>query len=396
MTDPRFSDEAVRLDLLRQRAFNLRWATVDPDVIPLTAADPDFPIAQCIRDAICGYTQGGVFSYGPPDGLPGFRAAAAEVQRSRRGITSCTPEHILPTDSAASAMFVAARFALKPGDEALVFDPVDFLFAASVEAAGGVPVRTPVDPATGRFDFDALEARITPRTRMLTICNPHNPVGRVLTRAELERLGEIALKHDLWILSDEVWGDIVYPPHQLTSIAALGPELAARTLGVYGFSKTFGLAGLRVGFLAAPSPEVRDQLLEVSKAPTTAYGVSTLSQVAAQAAYEEAWPWAEGFLVHLERMRDLAVARLSAIPGVTARAPEGTYVLFAGIRGLGLGDEADVAKLLLDEGRVAVVPGMARWFGPGAQGHIRLTFCTSEAILTEGLDRIEACLRARI
>ena len=391
--DDRFSDDAVRFDLLRQRAFNMRWATVDPDVIPLTAADPDFPVARCIRNAIQAYTEGGVFSYGPPAGLPAFRAACARVQRERRGITGCTAEHILPTDSAASAMFVAARFALKPGDEALVFDPVDFLFAASVEAAGGVAVRTPVSANTGAFDLDALAAAITPRTRMLTVCNPHNPVGRVLSRSELEAIAELALRHDLWVLSDEVWGDVVYSPHSLTPIASLGHEIAARTLGVYGFSKTFGLAGLRVGFLAAPSQQVRDELLEVSKAPTTAYGVSTLSQVAAQAAYDEAWPWFDDFLAHLHRMRDLAVERLSAIPGLSMRCPEGTYVLLVDVRGLGRGTEEEVATYLLDEARVSVVPGMARWFGPGATGHIRMTFCTSEAVLTEALDRIEAALR---
>jgi aspartate aminotransferase/cystathionine beta-lyase len=289
-------------------------------------------------------------------------------------------------------MFVAARFALKPGDEALIFDPVDFLFKASIDAAGGVAVRAPVHAETGAFDWGALERAIGPRTRMLTVCNPHNPVGRVLRREELETIAELALRHDLWILSDEVWCDIVYPPNRHVSIASLGPEVAERTLGVYGFSKTFGLAGLRVGFLAAPSQKVRDELLEVSRAPTTAYGVSTLSQVAAQVAYQEAWPWFERFRAHLQSMRDLAMTRLSAIPGLSVRAPEGTYVLLVDIRGLGRGSEEDVARLLLEVGRVAVVPGLARWFGPGATGHIRLTFCTSKGVLTEALDRIEATL----
>ena len=392
MSDPLFADSAVPFDLLRERAFNLRWATVDPDVLPLTAADPDFPVAPVIREAISEYTAGGVFSYGPPEGLPSFRASAARVQRDRRGWQGCDPGHILPTDSAASAMFVVARALLDPGDEALVFDPVDFLFAASVESAGATPVRCPVDPRTGVIDFDVLAARITPRTKLLTLCQPHNPLGRVLRRDELERLGELALAHDLWVMSDEVWGDIVYPPHEHLSIAALGPELAARTFGVYGFSKTFGLAGLRVGYVAAPDRDLQQRLLTVSQAPTTAYGGSTLSQVAAQAAYDHAWPWAERFLEHLASMRDLAVARLRAMPGLTVRVPEGTYVLFVGIDGLGRGSEADVVKLLLDEARVAVVPGLARWFGPGATGHIRLTFCTSEAVLTEALDRIEGVL----
>jgi len=386
-----FSDDSVALELLRERAFNLRWATVDPDVIPLTAADPDFPVAPVIRGAIAEYASGGVFSYGPPDGLPSFREACAHVQVARRGVPGTTPDHILPTDSAASAMFVAARFVLDPGDEAVVFDPVDFLFAASVEHAGGVVRRVRLGD-DGRIDPAAIAAAIGPRTRMIALCNPHNPLGRVPDAAELQGVVDLAEAHDLWILSDEVWGDIVYAPRRHVATASLGAAAAARTLSVHGFSKTFGLAGLRVGFLAAPTPEVRNQLLEVSRAPTTAYGVATLSQVAAEAAYRHAWPWAEAFVAHLCRMRDLAVGRLGEHPGLSVTAPEGTYVLFVGIRGLGLGDELAVAQHVLDHGRVAVVPGAPRWFGPGAAGHIRLTFCTSEGLLTEALDRLLASI----
>ena len=386
-----FDDDQVALDLLRQRAFNLRWATVDPDVIPLTAADPDFPVAPVIREAIADYASGGVFSYGPPEGLPSFREACAQVQVERRAVAGTTPDHILPTDSAASAMFVAARFALEPGDEAIVFDPVDFLFGASVEAAGGVVRRVRLGD-DGRIDPERIAAAIGPRTRMITLCGPHNPLGRVPAADELAAVVELAERHDLWILSDEVWGDIVYAPGRHVATASVSETAAARTLGVYGFSKTFGLAGLRVGFLTAPSPAVRDQLLEVSEAPTTAYGVATLSQIGAEAAYRHAWPWAEGFLAHLQRMRDLAVDRLSAVPGLQVRAPDGTYVLFVGSSGLGLGDEVAVAERILERGRVAVVPGAPRWFGPGAAGHVRLTFCTTEALLTEALDRIVSAL----
>jgi len=390
-----FDDDQVRLDLLRERAFNLRWATLPEDVIPLTAADPDFPIAPVIREAITAYTAGGVFSYGPADGLPSFREAAARVQRERRGVLDCSPDCILPTDSAASGMFVTARHALGPGDEAIIFDPVDFLFGACVESVGATAVRSRVDPKSRSFDLDGLADLVTDRTRMIAICNPHNPLGRVMTPDELRAIGELACERDLLILSDEVWGDIIHAPHRHTAIASLSPEISARTIGVYGFSKTFGLAGLRVGFLAAPNRAVRDRLLEVSRAPTTAYGVSTLSQVAAQAAYEHAWPWADQFLAHLLRMRDLAAKRLNAIDGIEAVAPEGTYVMFANIEGLGLGDQDEVAAWLLEHAKVAVVPGAPRWFGPGAAGHIRLTFCTSEAILTEALDRIAEALSSR-
>ncbi len=381
-----FLDAAVPRELLRQRAYNLRWATLPADVIPLTAADPDFAVAPAIREAMLDYVAGGVFSYGPAEGLPTFREACARVRTERKG-TPTSPGLVLAVDSAAAGMMHVARLALQPGDEAIVFDPVDFLFKASVEAAGGVVKLLPVDPSTGTFDFDALERLATPRTRLLGVCNPLNPLGRVLTAEELRRLGDFAVKHDLWILNDEIWSDIVYSGSTFVSLPSLAPEIAARTFTVQGFSKTFGLAGLRVGFVVAPTPAAFDKLLAVSLAGTTMTGVATISQVGATAAYAHAWPWAEAFLAHLERMRDLAVAEVSRVPGVRVRVPEGTYVLFPDVRSFGRDAEGMVAELL-ERDRVAVVPGAARWFGPGAVGHLRICFSTSEGVLREGLARV--------
>lgn len=391
MSPMTFDDSAVPMPLLRERAYNLRWATLPPDVIALTAADPDFAVAEPIRRAIAAYAAGGVFSYGPAEGLPAFRAACARVVTTRKGVPT-EPAQIMVVDSAAAGMMHVARFALRPGDEAIVFDPVDFLFKASVEAAGGTVKLLPVDPDTGRLDLAALTSLVTSRTRLLGVCNPVNPVGRVLTRDELRVLGEFAVAHDLWIMNDEIWSDIVYEPGAFVSIASLSPAIAARTITVHGFSKTFGLAGLRIGYLVAPSDTVFEALMEVSRARTTMTGAVTLSQVAATAAYEECWPWADAFVAHLRAQRDLGVERLSRIPGVRVLCPEGTYVLFPDVRALGVPAEVLVERLMT-EGRVAVVPGAARWFGPGAEGHLRLVFSTSRAILSEGLDRIERVLR---
>ena len=386
-----FADERVDLPLLRQRAFNYnRWAVIPEGAICFTAADPDFPVAQEIRDALADYVQQGLFCYGPAEGLPEFRRAAARVMTERKGVP-CPPEHILALDSAAAAMFVIARFALQPGDEALIFDPVDFLFRQSVEAAGGKVVLSPVDPRTGRFDLEALRARITPRTRLLGVCNPHNPLGRVLTPEELRAMGELAVEHKLWILNDEVWSDIVYAPHVHTNIASLSPEIAARTLTVQGFSKGFGLAGLRIGYIASPSAEVHEGVVRASHVRSTAVGASTLSQVAATAAYERAGPWLNAFLEHLRGSRDYAVERLRRMPGVTCRVPEATFVLFADVSALGRDSQA-LTEYLLREARVALVPGIPAIFGPGAHGHVRLCFSTSRGLLREGLDRIETAL----
>lgn len=381
-----FSDDDVRLDLLRQRAFNLRWATVPADVIPLTAADPDFPVAPAIREAISRHALEGVFSYAPAEGLPAFRNTVASGLLDRRGL-AIDPNQVFPTNSAASAMFLAAALVLAPGDEVVVFDPVDFLFAASAEAAGATVVRCPLDEQ-GRFDAGELASLITPRTRMLTLCSPHNPLGHVLQRAELEAFAALAEQHDLWILSDEVWSDIVYPPHQHISTASLAPEIARRTFTVLGWSKTFGLAGLRAGALILPSVAHRDQVLGLSGAAATAYGVSTLTQVAAVAAWQDGWPWVEGFLAHLQGMRDLAVERLNRLDGVTARAPQGTYVVFPDVSAKDP-DASALVQRILTQARVALVPGAPRWFGPRAAGHMRLCFSTSRGILTQALDRIE-------
>jgi aminotransferase len=387
-----FSDDQVRMDLLRKRAYNQRWAMHPPEVIPLTAADPDFPVAPEIRQAIKEYADGGVLGYGPKEGLPDFKQTVARTVAEKHAI-SCTPREILPTDSAAAAMFLTAQYACRPGDEAIIFDPVDYLFGQAVDAAGGKRVYSPVDKKTGTFDLDGLPKLITPQTRMICLCNPHNPLGRVMTRKELEVIGQLAVEHDLLIMADEIWSDIVYKPHQHISIASLSPEIAERTITIFGFSKTFGIAGLRVGFLVAPNPTVYEKLVQASKMRTTATGVTTISQVAARTAYENCWYWADSFLEHLQQIRDYAVDRLNKMNGVSCLKPEGTYLLFPDITALGMTSHK-ITDYLLQEARVAVVPGLPRWFGPRAEGHIRICYSTSFGIIKEGLDRIEKAFQA--
>jgi aspartate/methionine/tyrosine aminotransferase len=383
-----FADDQVPMAALRRQAFNLRWATLPEDVIPLTAADPDFAVAPPVREAIARHAHEGLFSYGPAEGLPAFRQACARFCSEKRGMVGTEgSEQILAVDSAAAGMGHLCRLLLRPGEEAIIFDPVDFLFQAAVEAAGGSVVRLPVDPRSGELALERLEELVSPRTRLLGVCNPLNPVGRVLRSQELEVLAAFALKHDLAILNDEVWSDIVYPPATLVSLAALDSEVAARCWTVHGFSKNYGLAGLRVGYVHAPSAAACERLLQASLASTTMSGVATLSQIAAVAALEEGGVWLAGWLEHLQRQRDRAVAELANMPGVEVRSPEGTYVLFPRVNHHGLSAEA-LAERLLQRQRLAVVPGSPRWFGPGAAGHLRLVFSTSEAILTEGLARL--------
>lgn len=389
MTTNLFSHSNVNLTILKQRAYNHRWAIQEDGVIPLTAADSDFPIAATINSRIQDYLASGYLPYSPAAGLPEFLDVVAQTMQQRKNIP-CTLDHIMATNSAASALYLVAKYVLNPGDEALIANPVDFLMERSVVAAGGTVKRYGLNPANNyAFDPDEIISLITPgKTKLLSICNPHNPLGRVWLPEELRQLAEIAVRYDLWILSDEVWADIVYAPHQHTATASLSPEIARRTFSVFGFSKGYGLAGLRLGTLICPTPAIRQQLLQLSHAEETAYGVSTLSQIAGMAAYETAVSWLHQFQQHLQSQRDYTVARLNQMPGVSCHTPEGTFVVFPNVASFNKPVE-ELVELLRQKYRLAVVPGSPTFFGPAAAGHIRLSYATSREILSEGLDRLE-------
>jgi aspartate/methionine/tyrosine aminotransferase/2-polyprenyl-6-methoxyphenol hydroxylase-like FAD-dependent oxidoreductase len=383
-----FSDNIVRLDLLRERAFNMRWAQQPADVIPLTAADPDFPVCPAIQEQLVRYVRDGVLSYGPPEGLPQFRESIARWMNDTRHM-ACAAEEIFATDSAASGMAVLARASLAAGDEVLIPDPVDFLLHHTVQRAGAVPIRVRVEPGTSAEDFiSGMESRLTGRTRMLWLCNPHNPLGIVYSREWQQRVAEWAISRGLRIVSDEIWSDIVYTPHQHVSLASISPEIARNTVTVYGFSKNFALAGLRVGCLICPDPQWRKEIVAASDAESTVYGVSVLSQVAVIAALNDGREWLAQFVQHLQAQRDYVIGRLAKWPGVTVEPPQGTYVVFPNVRSLS-DDSETLCQQLLEQARVALVPGAPRWFGPGASGHLRICFATSRRILQEAFDRLE-------
>jgi bifunctional pyridoxal-dependent enzyme with beta-cystathionase and maltose regulon repressor activities len=227
---------------------------------------------------------------------------------------------------------------------------------------------------------------------MLWLCNPHNPLGVVYSRRWLQAVTEWAIKRGLRILSDEIWSDVVYPPHRHTAVASLSQEIALRTVTVYGFSKNFALAGLRVGCVICNDPQWRREIVVASDAESTVYGTSVLSQIAVIAALRDGASWLSGFVAHLHAQRDYAVERLSQWPGVTVNLPQGTYVIFPSITSLD-GDAERFCQLLRDQARVALVPGLPRWFGEGSAGHVRLCFATSRAILQEAFDRMEPVVK---
>lgn len=385
-----FANQSVNLDLLRERAFNLRWATVPQEVIPLTAADPDFPVAEPIREALISYAKDGYFSYGPSEGLSSFRESLSRRYQEKRGV-DYDPSYILAVDSAASGIRLVCKAFLSKGDEAIIFDPVDFLFKYSIESVQAVAVPFSTPPSNDQIDFNQLEQLITPKTKMICLCNPLNPTGKVFSKKELRQLALIAEKHDLIILSDEIWSDIVFKPFQFTSIASLDEAIKNRTITVTGFSKSYGLASLRVGAVMAPNIELYKKIYNSSLHSSTITGCNVPGQIAATAAMDSCDQWLEAFIGHLQDMRDNCVQKLNAIPGVTCLAPQGCYVAWADIRNTGY-SSSEMQAVLMDKARVAVVPGLNQWFGAGAEGYIRISFATSSEILNNALDRIHSTL----
>lgn len=385
-----FSNSSVNLDILKQRAYNLRWATVPNGVIPLTAADPDFPSAPEIAETLTKFIRDRYLCYGPAEGLPDFKESVAHFFQQKRKV-SASPAFTFPVDSAAFGIFLVCQTFLNPLDEAIIFDPVDFLFRYSVESVGAKAVSFAIPAGTDIVDFEQLEKLITPKTRLICLCNPLNPTGKVFTRAELQQLGTIACKHNVIILSDEIWSDIVYQPHTYTSIASLDEAIRQQTVIVTGFSKSYGLAGLRIGAIIASNQLHFEKLFKTSLHQSTIHGVNTLGQIAATTALNQCEYWLNDFVAHLHKMRQKCTVELNTMKGVSCIAPEGCYVAFANIKNTNQSSK-EIHELLLNEAKVAVVPGLKEWFGEGAEGYIRLSFATSDEILTQALSQIKSIL----
>jgi len=383
-----FSNESVNADVLKRRAFNYRWAIHPPDVIPLTAADPDFPVCSEVTDALHAYLAEGYFPYGRPDGDMEFKQAVASWY-TRRKNAAVSDQLVLPVNSAAYGLFVCAQLICRNlGDEVLIPDPVDFLFRKSVEHAGGVAIPCRINSETAAFDFEMLEQKVNARTKAIFICNPNNPLGRALSKAELNRIVQFAKKHKLWLVSDEIWADIDYDK-SCTSIFDTSLEPYDKKLVVSGLSKNFAMAGLRIGYIIAAHEDVYRELLTCSLHQTTAFGIPLICQIAGTAALNKGEYWLDAFLKHLAKMRDKTNAFVDSCSFLESRSTQCSYLAFPKLK-LEEANAADVVARILELSKVALVRGGKDWFESMSEGHIRICFSTSEAILDEAFARIKA------
>lgn len=380
-----FSNNQVDLEILRKRAFNYRWATHDIDVIPLTAADPDFRVAKLILDAIQEYSSAGYFPYGNPQGDFTFKNSISDWYKRKKNAT-VNPEFILPVNSAAYGLFICAKTILKENENAIIPNPVDFLFRKSIENAGAQVKTCNVDKQNAQFDLDELRSLIDSQTRAIFLCNPNNPLGKIISAEHLNSIIALAQEHNLWIVSDEIWSDI-YFENPFTSILDDSLIQYNRILIVSGLSKNFALAGHRIGYIISSDEETFNAIYQVSGHAGTAFGISVLAQVAGTAALTLCDDWLSNFQAHLSKMRQLTLAFIDETPYLENNYPDATYLAFPHVINTKK-TSAEVAAKLLESARVALVPGGINWFESESEGHIRICYSTSEEILNEAFNRI--------
>ncbi|MEV7280845.1 pyridoxal phosphate-dependent aminotransferase [Streptomyces sp. NPDC093111] len=361
------------------------------DIVNLTGGELDFPTPEQAAEGARRAIAEGRTRYTPVAGIGPLREAIAQRLSSRWGC-AYEPAQIVTTNGAKQALAQIFTVLCEPGDEVLLPAPYWVSFPHMIALAGAVPVVVDTTGTGFKLTPEALRAHLTPRTRVLLLNSPSNPTGVVYERTELEDLARIAVEHDLVVVSDEIYGDLVHEGAAFTSVASLGPEVAERTVTIGGFSKTYAMTGWRIGFAAAPAP-VAAALAAVQGHTSSA--PSSISQYAALAALTgdtdtELARRAEELTVRRALMRD----GLAGLPPLRLAAPpQGGFFAFVDVRGLYTRPDDDagtVARDLLEHTGVAVMPG--RDFA--APDHVRLSYAVGTEDISQALQRIGAYLKS--
>ncbi len=352
-------------------------------IIHLQIGEPDFDTPAHVREAAKQALDDGATHYAPFPGIPALREAIAADVALRKGVTA-DPSQVFVTVGGKGVMLYAILGLVDPGDEVLVPDPGYPIYESLTRFVGATPIPIPIPME----NVDELASLITPRTRVLFVNSPANPTGGVLTREDNERIAALAIEHDLWVVSDEIYGRILYDGHEHVSIASL-PGMAERTIILDGFSKTFAMTGWRLGYAVVPPsliPTYAQLVINtISCAPTFA-------QVGAVQALVGPQDDVDAMVVEFKARRDLVVAGLAEIPGIRVKTPVGAFYAFPSVAGTGLSG-AEIAERLLVEAGVCVLAGTA--FGGVGTDHIRISYANSRENLTEALGRIGRFVEGR-
>jgi cystathionine beta-lyase len=383
-----FGFDRVDLAELRRRR-SMKWRAYPPDVLPAWVAEMDFAVAPPIDEAVReSLARGGDFGYAVDLTAPELSAAFSGFAGRRWGWAVDPDRVILLRDVMRGVELWIERFTA-PGDGVVVTSPVYYPFLDTTRASGRRLVEVPMVRGHDRWELDltALEAAFAAGNKLLLLCNPHNPVGRAYTEAELRAVAELTQGHDVRVVSDEIHAPLVMPPARHVPFATLGPQIEARTLTLHSATKAWSTAGLHAAVAVAGNPADDAWLRSLTYRHRGAAGILGIDT--SIAAFNAGEPWLDALLAHLATVLDHLTKELTAkLPDVEWIRPEATYLAWLDCRRLGL--EPTPQRVFLNRGRVALNEGST--FGRTGHGFVRLNFATSRAVITEIVSRMASCV----
>ena len=358
---------------------------VDPkDGISMWVADMDFRAAPCIQHAVEAQLRHGIYGYFGDDGA--YLDAIRWWMETRHG-WQVAPEWVFTTHGLVNGTGICVEAFTKPGDGVVLMTPVYHAFARVIKAAGREVVECRLAPDGGRYTLDiaAWDAQMTGREKMMILCSPHNPGGRVWTAAELRQIADFARRHDLILISDEIHHDLVYPGHKHLVMATAVPEIADRLVTMSATTKTFNIAGSHTGNVIIAD----DRLRAAFAAKMAALGISgnSFGMHMATAAYSpEGAAWVDALVAYLDGNRKVFDAGIGEIPGLASMPLEATYLAWVDFAGLGMGADAANARVA-GEARIAANHGAS--FGAGGESFLRFNLATPRARVVEAVERLQ-------
>ena len=379
----RLGTETAFVVLQKARALEAQGKSI----VHLEIGEPDFDTPQNVIDAAKTALDNGYTHYGPSAGLPEARAAVAEYTNKTRGYKLWDADNVVIVPGGKPILFYGMMAVLNEGDEVIYPNPGFPIYESVINFLGAKAVPLPLrEENEFRMDIADLEARITSRTKMIIINTPQNPTGGILTRDDLQQIAELAIKHNLMVLSDEIYSQITYGDFKHTSITEFD-GMAERTMILDGFSKTFAMTGWRMGYGIFPK-EVAALVAKLQTNCTSC--TSSFTQIAGiEALSDRTLDRVNFFVDQFKQRRDLIVERLNQIPGVRCHRPHGAFYVFPSIQGTGK-TSAEMESYLLNEAGVACLSGTA--FGTFGEGFIRFSYANSVENINEAMNRVQAAI----
>jgi len=367
------------------------------DVIPMWVADMDFPVAPPIVEALKKRAEHPFYGYT----MPGAGVVQAVVERMQRKYDwSIKPEWVVFTPGVVPALNVAVRMLTRPGDEVIIQEPVYYPFFPAVTSSGCQISTNELNLINGHYemDFEDLENQFKPkagmrpipsRAKAIILCNPHNPVGRLWNKEELTRLGEMAIRHGVVVISDEIHCELLFKGHQHTPFASISKEFEQNSIVCMAPSKTFNLAGLEVSSIIIPNKKLRNDFAKTRAGLLP--GPNLFGYTALEAAYRFGDDWLDQLLEYLQGNLDFLLNYFAEkIPRIKVIKPEGTYLVWLNCRDLGM-DKMELRNFMRNRARVGLDDGYL--FGSGGAGFERMNIACPRSILEEALHRIESAVK---